>query len=120
MEKLDDLLAPLDEPLHLGCGEADHRHAVDHADGRRHRTAVANDRLEARADVGGVRRRQAVDEERRLERDNRTVLRDRVTHLFADHARRVFRECHDRRSVVFAPYDERRSDRRLDGAARRR
>ena len=63
------------EPLELRGVEPDVHASVEHGDGRRHRAADAHGRFELARDLGFLGPRQAVGDQRRLERDDRRAGR---------------------------------------------
>ena len=72
------------EPLELGSLEADPDLSVEHADRGRNGAGRANGSLAREARLDAVRRREAVGDERRLERDDGALLLECGLHLVAD------------------------------------
>ena len=69
------------EPVEGGVVEPDPGLAVDHRDRRRHRSAVAHRLLELARQARVVGPRQAVADDRALERDHRAAVGQGVAHL---------------------------------------
>ena len=72
------------EPLEVSPLEADPDLPVEHADRRRDRACGANGGLAREARLDAVRRREAVGDEGRLERDDRALFLEGGLHLVAD------------------------------------
>ena len=72
------------EALELRAVEPDPDLPVEHADRRRHRAGRPHGCLAREPDLDAVGRREAVRDERRLERDDGALLLERRLHLVAD------------------------------------
>ena len=72
------------EARELVLGQPDADLAVEHADRRRHRAAVAHRLLGGEPDLDALAGREAVGDERRLERDDAAALAQRLLDLVGD------------------------------------
>ena len=72
------------EPRQLLLVESDPQLAVEHADRRRHGAARPYPPLRLAPDLDALARREAVRDQRRLERDDRAARGERLAHLLGD------------------------------------
>ena len=111
------------EPAELGLGQTDDELAVEHADRRRHRAALAHRALGREPDLDALAGRKAVRDERRLERDDaaaRRRVRRATSSPNADHG--IAPSCAQQRAAASSPSsgaaDEEARRERVAGARR--
>ena len=110
------------EAPELVLGEPDHDAAVEHADRRRHGAGLADAPLRLEPDLDALARREAVRDERRLQRDDRPAGAERDGDLLADLDHGIAPSCATQRAAAsrpeLRPADEEARGERVAGAGR--